>query len=177
MIDYIKELVQPVDPELAEAIFLEKNRQNSKIELIASENFTSTVAFAAVWTHEVLNYTGALPEQPVYNIEPVSSPWRDYAAEQILGADTVAMSVAPSGTIRDTYAKGNITTENVYNSFSLGIGEDEIPGYPLISVYLTGEELKLVAKAWQPVIDNAGTVEIAMGVGVGSVADSGFPCG
>ena len=24
MIDYIKELVQPVDPELAEAIFLEK---------------------------------------------------------------------------------------------------------------------------------------------------------
>ena len=34
MIDYIKELVQPVDPELAEAIFLEKNRQNSKICLL-----------------------------------------------------------------------------------------------------------------------------------------------
>ena len=46
-IDYIKELVQPVDPELAEAIFLEKNRQNSKIELIASENFVSPAAMAA----------------------------------------------------------------------------------------------------------------------------------
>ena len=69
-----------------------------------------------------------------------------YAAEQILGADTVAMSVAPSGTIRDSYAKGNITTENVFNSFSLGIGRDEIPGYPLIGVYLTGEELKLAAE-------------------------------
>ena len=69
-----------------------------------------------------------------------------YAAEQILGADTVAMSVAPSGTIRDSYAKGNITTENVFNSFSLGIGRDEIPGYPLIGVYLTGEELKLTAE-------------------------------
>ena len=34
-----------------------------------------------------------------------------YAAEQILGADTVAMSVAPSGTIRDSYAKGEITTD------------------------------------------------------------------
>ena len=69
-----------------------------------------------------------------------------YAAEQVLGADTVAMTVAPSGTIRDSYAKGNITTENVFNSFSLGIGRDEIPGYPLIGVYLTGEELKLAAE-------------------------------
>ena len=48
--------------------------------------------------------------------------------------------------IRDTFAKGNITTENVFNAFSLGIGEDGIPGYPLISVYLTGKELKLVAE-------------------------------
>lgn len=69
-----------------------------------------------------------------------------YAAEQILGADTVAMSVAPSGTIRDSYAKGNITTEHVFNSFSLGIGRDEIPGYPLIGIYLTGEELKTAAE-------------------------------
>lgn len=69
-----------------------------------------------------------------------------YAAEQILGADTVAMSVAPSGTIRDTYAKGNITTEHVFNSFSLGIGRDEIPGYPLIGIYLTGAELKTAAE-------------------------------
>ncbi len=69
-----------------------------------------------------------------------------YAAEQILGADTVAMSVAPSGTIRDSYAKGEITTEHVFNSFSLGIGRDEIPGYPLIGIYLTGEELKMAAE-------------------------------
>jgi len=70
-----------------------------------------------------------------------------YAAE-LYSEDThpVDVAVAPAGTIRDTYAKGNITTENVYNSFSLGIGEDGIPGYPLISVYLTGEELKLVAE-------------------------------
>ena len=71
-----------------------------------------------------------------------------YAVE---GADTgddnpVMVAVAPAGTIRDTYALGDITVENVFNSFSLGIGEDGIPGYPLISVYLTGEELKLVAE-------------------------------
>ena len=58
----------------------------------------------------------------------------------------VMVAVAPAGTIRDTYPLGNITVENVFNSFSLGIGEDGIPGYPLINVYLTGEELKLVAE-------------------------------
>ena len=63
------------------------------------------------------------------------------------GDDEVVMvAVAPAGTIRDTYPLGNITVENVFNSFSLGIGEDGIPGYPLISVYLTGEELKLAAE-------------------------------
>ena len=69
-----------------------------------------------------------------------------YAAEQILGKGTVAASVAPSGTIRDSYPLGNITTEVVFNSFSLGIGEDGIPGYPLIGVYLTGAELKTAAE-------------------------------
>lgn len=71
-----------------------------------------------------------------------------YAAETFSDADTnpVDVAVAPAGTIRDTYAVGAITTEHVFNSFSLGIGEDGIPGYPLISVYLTGKELKLVAE-------------------------------
>lgn len=58
----------------------------------------------------------------------------------------VDVAVAPSGTIRETYALGNITVENVFNSFSLGMGADGVPGYPLISVYLTGEELKLAAE-------------------------------
>ena len=58
----------------------------------------------------------------------------------------VDVAVVPAGVIRDTYAKGNITVENVFNSFSLGIGRDGIPGYPLISIYLTGEELKMAAE-------------------------------
>lgn len=63
------------------------------------------------------------------------------------GDDTpVMVAVAPSGTIRDTYPLGDITIENVFNSFSLGIGEDGIPGYPLVSAYLTGKELKLAAE-------------------------------
>ena len=69
-----------------------------------------------------------------------------YGAEKILGEGTVDVTVAPAGTIRDSYPLGNITVEDVYNSFSLGMGKDGIPGYGLIEAYLTGEELKTVAE-------------------------------
>lgn len=86
--------------------------------------------------HEELNLGSIIADAYTYAVENSDT-----------GDDTpVLVAVAPSGTIRDTYALGNITVENVFNSFSLGIGEDGIPGYPLISVYLTGEELKLVAE-------------------------------
>lgn len=58
----------------------------------------------------------------------------------------VDIAVVPSGTVRDTYTAGDITVEEVFNSFSLGIGADGVPGYPLIKVYLTGEELKTAAE-------------------------------
>ena len=58
----------------------------------------------------------------------------------------VDLAVVPSGTVRDTYARGDITVEQVFNSFSLGIGPDGVPGYPLISVYLTGRELRTAAE-------------------------------
>ncbi len=71
-----------------------------------------------------------------------------YAVESAPDFDGIPVdfAVAPSGTIRETYGLGNITTEKVFNSFSLGIGPDGIPGYPLISVYLTGEELLLAVE-------------------------------
>lgn len=68
-------------------------------------------------------------------------------------ADSVDVAVVPSGTIRDTYTKGDITVEDVYNSFSLGIGKDGVAGYPLISTYLTGKELKLAAEVDASVSD------------------------
>ena len=52
------------------------------------------------------------------------------------------IAIVPSGCIRDTYTKGEITVADVFKSYSLGIGPDGVPGYPLIKVYLSGEELK-----------------------------------
>lgn len=81
------------------------------------------------------------------NLGSIMADSYTYTVENFANDKTpVDMAVVPSGVIRDTYAKGNITIENVFNSFSLGIGEDGIPGYPLISIYLTGEELKIAAE-------------------------------
>ncbi len=54
----------------------------------------------------------------------------------------VDVTIVPSGCVRDTFPKGDITVADVFNAYSLGIGPDSIPGYPLISIYLTGAELK-----------------------------------
>lgn len=64
--DYIKELVSPVDPELAEAIFLEKKRQQQKIELIASENFVSPAVMAAQGSVMTNKYAEGYPGKRYY---------------------------------------------------------------------------------------------------------------
>ena len=86
--------------------------------------------------HKELNLGDIMADAYVYAVE--NSEYYD--------GDPVDVAVVPSGTVRDTYTKGDITVEDVYNSFSLGIGADGVPGYPLIEAYLTGKELKTVAE-------------------------------
>lgn len=71
-----------------------------------------------------------------------------YAVENAADYDghPVDVAIVPYGCVRDSYPDGDVTVTDVFNSFSLGIGPDEIPGYPVISVYLTGKELKTVAE-------------------------------
>lgn len=60
--------------------------------------------------------------------------------------EPVAAAVAPAGVIRGSFAKGGVTAADAFNALSLGTGKDGIAGYPLVSVYLTGRELKLAAE-------------------------------
>ena len=93
--------------------------------------------------HKELNLGDIMADAYVYAVE--NSEYYD--------GDPVDVAVVPSGTVRDTYTKGDITVEDVYNSFSLGIGKDGVAGYPLINAYLTGKELKLVAEVDASVSD------------------------
>lgn len=61
----IKDL-QAVDPEIAEAILAELNRQRSNIELIASENFVSKAVMAAMGSPMTNKYAEGYPGKRYY---------------------------------------------------------------------------------------------------------------
>jgi len=54
----------------------------------------------------------------------------------------VHLAMEPLGLIRDSFLKGKVTTADVFQVLSLGIGKDGVAGYPLMSFYVTGKELK-----------------------------------
>jgi len=71
-----------------------------------------------------------------------------YEIKKVEGENYIPVDVAivPVGIIRSTLNQGDIHVRDAYEILSLGIGEDGISGYPLINVYLTGAELRMVAE-------------------------------
>lgn len=83
-----------------------------------------------------------------------------YAVKKSEGKNYTPIDAAiiPAGTIRGTFLKGGITAADVFSVSSLGIGPDNVPGYPLISIYLTGKELKTVCEvdaSISPIMEDA----------------------
>ncbi len=60
--------------------------------------------------------------------------------------EKIDAAVCPFGVVRGSFGEGEITAADAYNVSSLGIGADGIPGYPLVSLYLTGAELKTMTE-------------------------------
>ena len=67
-----------------------------------------------------------------------------FAVKEAEGTDYVPVdfAVVASGVVRASLAEGPITVSDAFQVSSLGSGGDGTPGYPLISVYITGRELK-----------------------------------
>ena len=63
---YSLDEVRAVDPEIAEAIVAEQNRQNSHIELIASENWVSKAVMAAMGSPLTNKYAEGYPGKRYY---------------------------------------------------------------------------------------------------------------
>lgn len=60
--------------------------------------------------------------------------------------ERVDAAIVPNAEVRSTFSKGDITTSDAFNVLSLGLGRDGKPGYPLVSAYFTGKELKKLAE-------------------------------
>lgn len=59
-------LIEQTDPEIADALKLELNRQQNNVELIASENFVSPAVLAAAGTHLTNKYAEGYPAHRYY---------------------------------------------------------------------------------------------------------------
>ena len=80
-------------------------------------------------------------ESPLGNLIADSYRW---AVQQSEGEaySPVDFALTANGVIRATLPTGEVTVADVFNVSSLGIGADEVAGYPLVSVWITGKDLK-----------------------------------
>ena len=84
---YSLDEVRNVDPEIAEAIVAEQNRQNDHIELIASENWVSKAVMAAMGSPLTNKYAEGYPGKRYYGgcecVDVVENLARERAKEAV----------------------------------------------------------------------------------------------
>jgi 5'-nucleotidase / UDP-sugar diphosphatase len=59
------------------------------------------------------------------------------------------VSMVAAGVIRDRIVPGVVSAPDIFSVMSLGSGSDNIPGYPLARLYVTGKELKDILEILQ----------------------------
>ncbi|MCI9336805.1 MAG: bifunctional metallophosphatase/5'-nucleotidase [Lachnospiraceae bacterium] len=105
-------------------------------QVLAQNDIKFATSDDLYYLHEELNLGNLLSDAFVYAAENADDP----------DDHPIDAAIVPSGCVRDTFATGDVTVTDVFNAYSLGVGPDGIPGYPLISMYLTGAELKTGAE-------------------------------
>ncbi len=140
------ELVQinesfPEDNEIAEKINTFKSIVQEKYFDMFGMEYDEVVATSAIQFQTPEEIFDIHAESTIGNL--ISDAYI-YAVKKAEGEayTPIAAAIVPCGTIRATIFKGDISTADAFSISSLGIGADGMPGYPLISVYLTGKELK-----------------------------------
>lgn len=126
-IEYLKELVQ-------EKYLNRFNMTFDEVLAYSSFNFPPHSELGKIHDESILG--NLIGDSFIYTVKAVEG--EDY--------EPIKAAVVPKGTIRSSFVKGYITVSDVFNVSSLGVGPDKVSGYPLISVYLTGKELKTVAE-------------------------------
>ncbi|MCQ4635695.1 bifunctional metallophosphatase/5'-nucleotidase [Anaerovorax odorimutans] len=78
-----------------------------------------------------------------------------YGVRRAEGKDSrpIDVAVVPAGVVRASLGEGPVTVADAFNVLSLGYGKDGTTGYPLVSAYLTGKELRAVAEVDASVSD------------------------
>jgi len=87
------------------------------------------------------------------------------ANEFLTGQTQVIAAVDANGEIFDSLYKGRITVADAFRTRALGYGPDGVMGYPMITFYLTADELRQVCEVmvWAPTLlgDDDYTVQVS----------------
>lgn len=136
----------PEDPEIAGLVAKYTTDLNALVAGLSGGRFKD-IAETVAWCDFPLPNTPQLEETPFANF--VTDAMR-LAAEEATG-EKVHLAVQANGVLRGgivpgtgSWSLGRISFYDLANLVGLGSGPDGNPGYPLVSVYLTGEELRRV---------------------------------
>ena len=133
------------DQDIKDQLSNYKNEVNESYLSHFGYTFDQVIAQNSIVFSKLDKFAMKLEEDPLGSIISDSFIHAVMQAEKD-NYEKVYAAFTPSGVVRDTLQLGDITVSDVFNVSSLGIGADRIPGYPLVSVYLTGNELKTIAE-------------------------------
>jgi 2',3'-cyclic-nucleotide 2'-phosphodiesterase (5'-nucleotidase family) len=131
----------PEDPRLAADIL--KAKQAVDLEYLAPFGYRYDQVIAeAGFNLEPLSSIYANPRETGLG-NMITDAYR-YAAEKAEGKnyEYIHLVIDPLGLIRDSFRQGRIAVSDVFGVLSLGLGMDGVAGYPLVAVYIRGEEMK-----------------------------------
>lgn len=141
----------PLDSEIPPAKEITKFMKVAKAqvqeEFLSKYNYT----FDQVLAYNPYRFTPYVTfalEQQEYPLGNIVSDSYIYGVKQAEGEnyEPIDVSIALSGEIRASLNRGEITVADAFKVNSLGMGKDGITGYPIVSGYLTGKDLKGIAE-------------------------------
>lgn len=137
----------PVDSRIAGDPTLQKMIDSFKGKLDEQWLSPLDLSYDQVIAETKWDLTVTAEESPLGNLLADAIRWAVNAADSDLHdpSSQVVIAVESNGVIRDDLVKGEtgkITVGDLFRTIPLGIGVDDTMGYPLISFYLYGYEIK-----------------------------------
>ncbi|WP_097015517.1 bifunctional metallophosphatase/5'-nucleotidase [Anaerocolumna aminovalerica] len=155
--------LQPINETIPEDKYINQQIQNYKT--VVEDKYFSLFwkTYDEVIARSPFSFPRLEDMYPVHNESTLGNLISDgfiYTVKEAEGEayEPIAVAIVPIGTIRGSIPEGDITTAEAFSISSLGIGADKLPGYPLISAYLTGKELKTLCEvdaSVAPLMDDA----------------------
>jgi len=138
----------PIDSTVAEDAAVAERFEGYKKLVENGYLAGSGLSFDQVIAHSNMNLQGVnemYASHQEYQMGDIIADSYIYEAEKN-GITDVDVAVVGLGTIRSSIKKGDITVADAFEICSLGVGSDKSAGHPLVAVYISGKEMKLLTE-------------------------------